>query len=1406
MPKRRRGGSIHSRQTYRQQQYSGSRNQNSHVLSNVDQVSADNSQFRNLQIQFEQELQNLNCFECNNCGRTVIQSKNFDACKQCKKHPHKFTAVNKMDPRMVPIELQGLTYVEQLLIAKVQPVIRVYRIKSRGLPGQFAYKGNIINVGQNIDEIIRCLPRIPSTLSTIVVRREGLNEHRDFHVRRNKIITALTFLKTNNPYYADISIDVDRISQLPIEGSILDQIPTVEIPELDDNSKESNDVYESVIPNDIKLQEVDRIRSDVNNVIPWPKGTNIINEFTCEGYITMAFPALFPYGSAELNDNTRPNNMKITPLEYFQFLMEYKDRRFAQDPRFRFFALNTVQRHDAIKRGGIFAKKSDFHGNIQELRDAMSHNPKIVKGLYYWCSKIRGSNSYWFQRRGELESMISQLDILPTAFLTLSAADLWWPDLARLLGCNFEEEELLNESQIVQQRQKLINENPLIVENYFTFRAVTFIEKVVCKRYKVLDYWFRFEFQHRGSCHLHGLIWISGAPDPRTFDAASQQQLLEATTYYDKLVSAFNPLPSIPPATIHPSRIRSSDVVIDDDRSISELLNRFQRHTQCSKGYCLKPNGREFICRFKFPKAIQEVSTLLKDSKGNWVYTPVRNDEKLNLFNSFIAQTWRANTDFQIITSLYAVIEYISKYASKSEPTSKNVLEMFEEIVKSRNSDDQARQAYTSLMMKIIGERDIGACETCHILMSIPLFHCTRSFQTLVIKLENYVAIPETEDDGTALSFIEFYNQRPLNMEDMTLLEFAKRYSKGSRNRLVICRKHKIVQVYPKVDKNLNQSSFELFCKQQLMLHKPWRCEQNLKNKDETWKSAYQRSNIVEPPQINMSLQPVEDEDEFENNDNEIIFNERDWMAIAAVMPNDLPAYVTLGNRDIDILHDWNEAYHSYPDIKDNTDFIEKSRETIVNQREFFEPLNINFNEQQNAILSFLDQQLMDYDNCLHKLAIVQGKAGTGKSCIINEMVHRINSHFQCNATLLMAPTGVAANNINGQTLHSALRIPPSRNALPQLNSDAKISFEDEFKDIKFVIIDEASMLGLNLFFKVDQRLRDAKPQLANLPFGGLCIYLVGDWSQLPPVCDYSLYTIGKNAKTIQSSLLYLQFKKVFFLTQIMRQMGDEQRSFRETLNRISNGSITELDHQLLSSRFFVNNIGDKSFENAVCIMAKNNDIDKFNYEKLQKNEQPIALIKAIHNCSEALAASSDEAQGLSAELRLCKGARIILRRNLWVAKGLANGSVGTITDIIYDPSIEYEAYSERMPLCILVQFEKYTGPTIYGSSVPIVAITSSFKQRGISCTRKQFPVMLGYAISIHRSQGITLDKAIVDIGDNEFQVGLTYVALSRVKTLSGLLLKPSFNFDRLKKINSSHSMNARRNELQRLWNICNTK
>ena len=111
--------------------------------------------------------------------------------------------------------------------------------------------------------------------------------------------------------------------------------------------------------------------------------------------------------------------------------------------------------------------------------------------------------------------------------------------------------------------------------------------------------------------------------------------------YYDHLVNAFNPLPFTPPATIHTSRIRSTDVDIDNDRSLSELLNRFQKHTRCTKGDCLKWNVKEYTCRFKYPKELQEQSLVEKNEKSIWIYTPIRNDELLNQYNPCLLYTSR---------------------------------------------------------------------------------------------------------------------------------------------------------------------------------------------------------------------------------------------------------------------------------------------------------------------------------------------------------------------------------------------------------------------------------------------------------------------------------------------------------------------------------------------------------------------------------------------------------------------------------------------------------------------------------------------------------------------------------------------------------------------------------------------
>lgn len=133
-------------------------------------------------------------------------------------------------------------------------------------------------------------------------------------------------------------------------------ILAIDIPESAESDENLyGDIYESLIPDNLLISEADRVQSAVNDVIPWPQSSDIINEFTCEGYVSMAFPTLLPYGSAELNNYSRAT--KITVTEYFQFLMQYEDRRFTQDPRFRYLALNTIQRHQAVQKGTIFAKK-----------------------------------------------------------------------------------------------------------------------------------------------------------------------------------------------------------------------------------------------------------------------------------------------------------------------------------------------------------------------------------------------------------------------------------------------------------------------------------------------------------------------------------------------------------------------------------------------------------------------------------------------------------------------------------------------------------------------------------------------------------------------------------------------------------------------------------------------------------------------------------------------------------------------------------------------------------------------------------------------------------------------------------------------------------------------------------------
>lgn len=516
--------------------------------------------------------------------------------------------------------------------------------------------------------------------------------------------------------------------------------------------------------------------------------------------------------------------------------------------------------------------------------------------------------------------MVNQLGV-PTIFLTLSAADLWWPCLVKHYGIKGERLSAMSEFQISRLMQKCLNENPLIANEYFSRRVAEYM-KVLKPYFKIKDYWSRFEWQHRGSPHIHSVIWIEDAPDVRTFDSATPAELQDHVQFYDRLVSAMNPNVAEPPAERHPSRVWGNEVRLNDETQFAQLLNRVQRHTNhgptCLKG----PVGRQ-TCRFNYPKQINSSSKLEKDDKGIWQFIPKRNDCLLNDHNMFVAKTWRANTDCKIIASENAIINYLSKYAAKGETQSQPWRDLFSDSVSSCGSEEPAKKAFAKTLMKIVGQRDVSACEVMHLLTGDALFHCSRTFAKVRIALDDYVQIP-SEYDETVVSptLFEYYASRPSSQEEMTFKEYAISFH-VSQGRLVTCRKQRILQVTPKVLLNQNAVSDETYHKQLLVLNIPWRSIESLKT-HATWKL----SSLA----LNLSVWQLSDT-EAETSYDEIVLPENEphlWQELAAALPLNGISDVMPGYREVDRAHSWYTAIEKYPDILEQLNFIKSAKEATV--------------------------------------------------------------------------------------------------------------------------------------------------------------------------------------------------------------------------------------------------------------------------------------------------------------------------------------------------------------------------------------------------------------------------------------------------------------------------------------------
>lgn len=380
----------------------------------------------------------------------------------------------------------------------------------------------------------------------------------------------------------------------------------------------------------------------------------------------------------------------------------------------------------------------------------------------------------------------------------------------------------------------------------------------------------------------------------------------------------------------------------------------------------------------------------------------------------------------------------------------------------------------------------------------------------------------------------------------------------------------------------------------------------------------------------------------------------------------------------------------------------------------------------------------------------ITGHAGTGKSYILNKLKERIPS------LVVTSTTGIAAVNVKGQTLHSWAGVGICNRPVDQTVERIlkKSSLRKNITSATILAIDEISMLDTNTFEYVDAVLREVRNNTA--PFGGLQLILIGDFFQLPPV---NKENNGERKYCFESPLWEELNLKTVVLTKNYRQ---KEKDFIKVLSDMRVNALTDEDIKFLQNRDFMY---DDDLSEVLHIFATNNEADGYNNMMLRRvdsKEYHLYAFDGVYRNKKLVTTPTtvretnmfkriDNVCNADKDIVLKNCARVMLLINLDFEKGLINGSCGTVMEI----DDEY----------VNVLFDNGVTAKIQQHDFEF------YNNEELVAVRKQFPLRLAYGITIHKSQGMSLDKLVVDCS-RIFEKGQAYVACSRIKTSDGLYLR----------------------------------
>lgn len=415
---------------------------------------------------------------------------------------------------------------------------------------------------------------------------------------------------------------------------------------------------------------------------------------------------------------------------------------------------------------------------------------------------------------------------------------------------------------------------------------------------------------------------------------------------------------------------------------------------------------------------------------------------------------------------------------------------------------------------------------------------------------------------------------------------------------------------------------------------------------------------------------------------------------------------------------------------------------------------SVKFNEEQLNALKAIDEG---------KNIFLTGPAGTGKSTIIKEVYKRSIENGKNISVTAMTGCAALLLTYGAKTIHSWAGIGLGKESKEILAGIVmkNIKSKKRWKKTDVLVIDEISMMTPELLEKLDYIGKQVRAD--SRPFGGIQLVLCGDYYQLPPICIGKECIFAFECETWKSlELITIELKTITRQTDAM---------FQKVLNEARIGELSSESTKILESR---RGLDWKSRQiRPTLLFSKNKDVDLINEKNIVALKRPLTIFEAktIYKTEEGdekddsiiptgemlekVITKLDNDAVYMSSLSLCIGVQVMLLTNLDLSKGLANGSRGVVVGFRSVDNIPFVQFQKGEPVAI--EYNMWFSP-----DYPKVG-------------RKQLPLRIAYAITIHKCQGATLDCALIDIGSSTFEYGQAYVALSRVRSLESLYI---YNFD----------------------------